>query len=334
MDQRDDLLTLLGTEIPSAYPLGAMRPLRYLENTHQRRHKKIVVESEKGKYLAKTYTNDAVTLDSLYFQHNLSNFLYSHDLPVAQILRTHAGKSFIARDNWAVELQAFLSGGPMPLTMHTLKVAGSCLGKFHSVCRGLPSPPRDARKWRFSEVPRAIFQDFYQRVLQERNDARMHGFCDTIVAFLGEATEELAQEKRDTFETGIIHGDWHGGNLLFVNEEIQGIIDLEYAGDGCYLEDLSYGLSNLCLRASVDAQKLENRTDIYLAAYEQHRSLSWGERVALFYAAGIKHITTVAFQHPTADGKVAGATPAQWLATLAEQTKWLARQAHNARWGN
>jgi hypothetical protein len=129
VDQRDDLLTILGTEIPAAYHLGAMRPLRYLENTHQRRHKKIVVESEKGKYLAKTYTNDAVTLDSLYFQHNLSNFLYSHDLPVAQILRTHAGKSFIAKDNWAVELQSFLSGGPMPLTVQTLKVAGSCSGE-------------------------------------------------------------------------------------------------------------------------------------------------------------------------------------------------------------
>lgn len=333
MKAQDELLTALHEAISREYDLGTIKALRYLETTHQRRHKKIVVETEKGVFLGKTYTNDVVTVDSLYFQHNLSEHLLNNGLPVARIQRTRTQHSFITLGQLAVELQQFLQGRQMPVTPKTLHTSGGCLGKFHEVCKGLPAPPRDARKWRFSDVPREIFQNFYQRALQERNDEFMRTYCDQIVAFLGEATVELAEEKRNTFEGGIIHGDWHGGNLLFVEEEIQGIIDLEYAGDGCYLEDLSYGISNLSIRTSVSDEILEYRCERLLNAYEQFRTLSWGERVALYYAAGIKHITTVAYQRPSAEGKIAGYTPAEWLAILAQQTRWLAEQARRSRWG-
>ncbi|NLN93151.1 MAG: phosphotransferase [Candidatus Hydrogenedens sp.] len=334
MNEKDRLLAALHAAISEEYDLGLIRPLRYLETTHQRRHKKIVVETEKGVFLAKTYTDDLVTVDSLYFQHNLSEYLLSNGLPVARIQRTRNQHSFIKLAGLAVELQQFLQGHQMPVTPKTLHISGMCLGKFHQVCQGRPAPPRDARKWRFSEVPREIFQNFYQRALQERNDRFMQENCDKIVSFLGEATQELAENKRNTFESGIIHGDWHGGNLLFTGEEIQGIIDLEYTGDGCYLEDLSYGISNLGIRTSTKEEILEFRCDTILNAYEQFRTLSWGENVALYYAAGIKHITTVAFQQPSPEGKIAGYTPAQWLEILVEQTRWLAEQARRSRWGS
>ncbi|OQB98864.1 MAG: hypothetical protein BWX80_03907 [Candidatus Hydrogenedentes bacterium ADurb.Bin101] len=70
-----------------------------------------------------------------------------------------------------------------------------------------------------------------------------------------------------------------------------------------------------------------------LNAYEIHRTLSYAERVALYYAVGVKHITTVSYQLPQQNGRVAGYTPRQWMAILDYQTRWLAQQSHKARWG-
>lgn len=326
-------MEIVGEIIREHYDLGEMKTPYQLPNTHQRRHRKMVVESEAGKFLAKTYKDDPVTIDALYFQHNLAAHLRNNQLPVAQIQKTRNGRTFVTLEGWTLELQQFIEGASMRVTEKTLRVSGSALGRYHQVCQGLPAPPRDARKWRFSEVPREIFQSFFQLAVQEKDNTQVRHHCDNIAKFLQQAAMVLDIDKRYAFETGIIHGDWHGGNLLFEGEELRGIIDMEFAGDGCYLEDIAYAVSNLCIRTSTTPEKLGYRTELMLGAYEQHRTLSYAERVALYYAVGVKHVTTVSYQAPQQGGKVAGYTPTQWMRILDLQTQWLAAESHKSRWG-
>ena len=96
-------------------------------------------------------------------------------------------------------------------------------------------------------MPRQTFQAFYEHAVKERDEPRIHDHCNNIVKFLNDAKTILDIDKRYAFETGIIHGDWHSGNLLFTGETLKGIIDMEFAGGGCYLEDISYAVSNLCI---------------------------------------------------------------------------------------
>ncbi|NLO33934.1 MAG: phosphotransferase [Candidatus Hydrogenedentes bacterium] len=323
----------IGAILKENYDLGAFKTPYFLETTHQRRHYKLVVESEAGKFLLKTYDNDPVTLAALYFQHNLAYHLLKNELPVANIKRTRDGHSFVCLDNRTLELQEFLDGGSMPVTENTLQISGSALGRFHQVCQGMPAPPRDARKWRFSEVPTHNLKEFFERALSEDKGPKTKNHCNNIFKFLNDAKTELDADKRHTFETGIIHGDWHSGNLLFINEKLNGIIDMEFAGDGCYLEDLSYAVSNLCIRSAADEKKMEHRIHMLLSAYERHRTLSYAEQVALYYAVGIKHITTISYQMPKEQGLVAGYTPRQWMVILDFQTQWMAKESHKARWG-
>jgi Ser/Thr protein kinase RdoA (MazF antagonist) len=315
------------------YDLGEVKIPAPVENTHQRRHRKMTVESDAGRFLAKTYKNDPQTMDALYFQHNLSGHLKSHGLPVAGIRQTRDGHTFVCADIWALELQEFIEGGQMHVTEKTLQVSGEALGRFHQVCQGLPAPLRDARKWRFSEVPEETYSTFYELAAKERDDDHLVAHHDKIQEFLKAADDVLDIGKRYAFETGIIHGDWHSGNLLFQGETLNGIIDMEFAGDGCYLEDISYAVSNLCIRTTTKAEKMDFRLKTLLTAYEKHRSLSYAERVALYYAVGVKHVTTVCYQTPQLGGRVAGYTPRQWMALLDYQTRWLAEQAEKARWG-
>ena len=333
MSVADHGLEQIASVIRASYDLGDVETPRVLEKAHQRRHRKMVVESSAGKFLAKTYRNELAIMDALRFQQHLVTHLIDNGLPVPRIQLTRDGRGVVQVDNWALELQEYIEHNIMPMNTKTLTLSARALGRFHKVCEGVPSPPRDVDVWRFSEVPRIAFQKLYQQARKEADEAEVNKHCNTIALFLLEAAKALSPQQRGQFETGLIHGDWHSGNLLYREDELIAIIDLEFAGAGCYLEDIAYAMSNLCVRTSVDARKLHARANMLLDNYQLSRSLSYTELVALFYAVGVKHVTTVAYQAPEHGGTVAGYTASQWMERLALQCQWLEEQSRKARWG-
>lgn len=327
-------LEIIAQVIRDNYVLGEVATPTQLPEAHQRRHRKMVVETSSGKFLVKTYRRDVRELDALRFQHRLSDHLHNKGLPVARIQQTRIGDTLVEHDNWAMELQTFIDAHSMQLNRFSLEASAHALGKFHEVCRDVPVPPRDAVKWRFSEVPRGLFGTLYERAVKDSNNhPHVVEACNEIGLFLNDAAKELSEERRSEFETGLIHGDWHGGNLMFRGNELAAIVDLEFAGDGCYLEDIAYGLSNLCIRTTMEPEKMAMRANLLLDSYQVHRSLSYAEMVALFYAVGVKHIATVSYQVEQHGGLIAGYNTVQWIERLSAQCRWLAEQSRKARWG-
>ena len=103
----------------------------------------------------------------------------------------------------------------MQVTAKTLITSAHALGRFHIVSRDFPRPERDSRMWRFSEVPRELFGKLYEAARAEGIARDVDRACNSIALFLQDATKELQWESRNKFETGLIHGDWHSGNLIF-----------------------------------------------------------------------------------------------------------------------
>lgn len=322
-------LKVLAAVIREFYDLGTVEMPEQLVDAHQRRHRKLTVRTSAGRFLIKTYKRDPVELDALRFQHRLSDHLLSHDVPVARIQRAKDGKGIVELETWALEIQEFVEGGPMQVTSDTLTIAARALGRFHQVCRDFPRPPRDARMWRFSEVPRDPFIKLFEMAKTQGDPAAVSEYCDRIAVFLHEAGKKLDWDARNNFETGLIHGDYHGGNLLFNQGKLVAVIDLEFAGVGCFLEDLAYAMSNLCIRTANNPERLAARTNILLDNYQLFRSLSYLEEEALYFAVGIKHVTTVAYQVTQLGGEMAGYTAIQWIERLAEQCAWLENRANS-----
>ena len=323
---------IIADVIRANYPFSDVGIPAPLVLAHQRRHRKLVVTTDCGTFLVKTYKNDPVILDALRFQHRLSEHLDKNKLPVARIQPAKNGMKIVEQATWALELQEFVAGGSMRVGHQTLATSADVLGRFHEVCRDFPCPHRDSRMWRFSEVPREAFAALFHAAKAEEDPHEAIDLCNRLALFLRDAAAELSLAMRSRFETGLIHGDWHGGNLMFQGEELRAIIDLEFAGDGCYLEDLAYGISNLCVRTTTQVEKLQTRTNIVLDNYQRYRSLSFHEEAALYYAVGVKHIATVSYQIQQ-QGEVAGYRAAEWMRRLVLQCEWLAKQARRIRFG-
>jgi Ser/Thr protein kinase RdoA (MazF antagonist) len=319
--------------IADHYGVGKVDVPETMADAHQRRHRKLVVHTQMGDYLVKTYQRDPQVLDSLRFQHRLSDHLAKHGVPVATIQPARNGKRIVELDTWALELQQFVNGEPMLVTGDNLRQSSIALGRFHQVCHDFPRPPRDTRLWRFSEVPRESFRKLYELALTQGNKDRVNEACNQIALFLHASAEELGIEQRSQLETGLIHGDWHSGNLIFRDDRLVAIVDLEFAGDGSYLEDLAYATSNLCIRTTVKEDRLNKRVNILLDNYQRYRSLSFREEAALYYAVGVKHVATVAFQIQGDRQQVAGHGADEWMFRLAAQCTWLQRRAEKVRYG-
>ena len=327
MDETTITAEELATVIQAQYGLDFVALPKLLNETAPRRHYKLVIETNAGRFLVKTYQRDLVVLDALRFQHRLSDHLDKAGLPVARIQRTHDGRGFAEMGSLALELQEFVEGRALRPSYESLKIAADALGRFHEVCRDLPCPPRDARMWRFSDVPREALVALYERAKIEGDERAVTQACNQIVLFLRDAAEALNENVRNAFDTGVIHGDYHAGNLLFQDNKLMGIVDFEYAGGGCFLEDLAYAASSLCVRSSVEADRLEQRFDLLEQFYQRHRTLSFAEEKALCYAVGIKHVTTVAFQTLAGKKLLAGFRAADWMERLVQQCVWLSTRA-------
>ncbi|MDQ1257171.1 MAG: Phosphotransferase, partial [Candidatus Hydrogenedentes bacterium] len=287
---------ILADAIREHYNLGEVGQPYPVPDAHQRRHRKMLVDTGAGRFLIKTYPRDAVVLDALRFQHRLSDHLAENGLPVARIQRAKNRRRVIEIDDWAMELQEYVEGESMRVTAATLSVAAAALGKFHEVCRDLPRPARESRMWRFSEVPRATFAALFERARAEAAESVLNPLCNAIGLFLQEAGKALDWDARGQFETGLIHGDWHSANLLFRGDELVAILDLEFAGEGCFLEDLAYAVSSLCVRNGSEPKALEQRTHVLLKHYQTFRKLAYAEEIALYYAVGVKQIASVCCQ--------------------------------------
>ncbi|MFO7776182.1 MAG: phosphotransferase [Candidatus Hydrogenedentota bacterium] len=318
--------------IAERYAIGEVGLPRPLAHVHQRRHRKLVLDATAGRFLVKTYRRDPAVLDALRFQHRLAGRLESIGLPVARIEAAQDGRRLAEGDTWAIELQEFVEGEPMPVNKSALTQAGQALGRLHEGCRDFPCPERDPTEWRLSDTPTKSFATFYETARAGGDPEACADQCNRIVRFLRDAEHALRWEVRNELEIGLIHGDWHGGNLIYRDGKLAAIVDLEFAGEGCFLEDLAYALSNLCIRTCTDPARLVWRTDAFLRAYQQHRTLAFTEETVLYYAAGLKHVATLCFQFQQFGGSVGGYTTAEWLERLALQCDWLTDRVQRSVW--
>ncbi len=87
--------------------------------------------------------------------------------------------------------------------------------------------------------------------------------------------QKILQQK---FPIGVIHGDMYYDNTLFIDDEIQVILDFEQAGVGKYLFDLGVSISGSCLReGKIDLELL----NVFVEGYQSIRPLQKSEHLFL-----------------------------------------------------
>lgn len=222
-------------------------------NRGSRRFPKAVVETVGGtQYLLKRREATDDDLQRAAFSHAVQSQLALKHFPIARCMKTTAGASWVVRDGFLYELFEFLKGERFRRSVGEARESGLFLSRLHRTLKGwtATAPPPPPGGYHRSKTVEASWSRLAQRV--QRDDANVS--MDELAQHervLRQRYEEAGLQVARAFNatlnspnTGVIHGDFHPGNLLFVTGAPIALLDF----DGVRCDRMVIDLANGALQ--------------------------------------------------------------------------------------
>lgn len=264
--------------ILAQYPL--VRPGLLGELGGSTRNENLLVEDgARRRYVLRRHRKhvDSTFIDfTLEFQ----RYLVESGFPTPRVILTTQGDLSVGSADGRWSLSEFVDGDHFQFDrFDQIAEAGRRLAEFHQLGQAFSGSvveddvSDNARLW-WTQGDRELGQI----------GARYSGL-DVELAHLRRWSEETFRtwplERLDALPGGIVHLDWHGRNMVFVEHRVVGVFDFDGLSRGFLAEDVAYGMLMFGRgkRGSLDIRMDASRT--FLHAYEDLRSLSAEERAAI-----------------------------------------------------
>lgn len=227
------------------------------------------VQSRRGPLFCKTYTHDQ--LHDALFHADIIEKLASEGILVPPVIRTRDNKTIGEINGLPFIVQRFFPGdllANIPLTQKIIRELGQTLAQIHNSLEGRKVI---GNTFKVSSWDPRQYDLLFSRYNASRSkfSPRVKNQLDTLQM----KTEALSPNLRE-LPMGIIHCDYHPGNILVAHNTIAGILDFNEAIQSWYAGDIGIALSYLM---SGDISRIECAT-LFIEGYKKERELSVLER--------------------------------------------------------
>jgi Ser/Thr protein kinase RdoA (MazF antagonist) len=258
---------------------------------------KLKLHTERGEFLLKRRSLARHPIARIRFAHALQAALARQSFPVAPLQPDRTtGDTLLVSGEFAYELFRFVAGDRCDKSGRATAKAGEMLARLHRIARDIDGSIVPPASFHQSTVVRTAISRLVARVgeVDQRLDERR--FCG-LVASVSEAYERSVDEIRDlgfeSLKPGIVHGDWHPGNLIFAplpTPLVAAVIDFDSARSEPRVTEVANGMAQFAIRgepgtsplqwpADFDAKRFQAFLHGYLAAAD--RPLTLEERSML-----------------------------------------------------
>ncbi len=209
------------------YDLGKIKKTRPL-TAGNRRAPKIIVTSDRGKYLLKRRPSGKDDLYRVAFSHAVQLHLADKGYCVTSIVATEEHENTILQlDHHIYELFEFIEGVRYSGTEKETIDAGKQMAKFHKL----------VSKFNYDLLKplRKTFHDssFVRSHIKTLGSTRrapikpMKYISDRLMGLYEKASVRVNQFGFDSWDEQIVHGDWHPGNMLFADDKVAAVLDFD-----------------------------------------------------------------------------------------------------------
>ena len=219
------------------YELGEVRSVRELIGGGAG-SPKALVECARGKFVLKRRAPGRDNPFRVAFSHEVMLHLRAHGFPAPVLIGTRTENNSLAQVEGRVyELFVFVEGTPFARTPAQALDAGRKLGELHALLGaftprfGGPPAQRD---------PTTVVREGVAK-LGEPPAARRLG------ELIERSEQRLATLDALDGPTGLLHGDWHPGNLLFHDDGVAGVFDFDGVHPGPLAADLAQALAQFSM---------------------------------------------------------------------------------------
>jgi homoserine kinase type II len=229
-----------------------------------------ILKTTRGNFILKIYENsDPKFID---FQIKIMKLMEKERLPSPKIIGTKNGKSLLIFNNHRIVIQEFVEGRePKRFADGLIKDIATKQGKMNNVLRRIKLQEKYTWGINYQFKPLNFdvskYKDF--DIIKENRKIR----------------NDLKQIKRQNLRRSVIHGDFHGVNLLVGKNKLKAIIDWDDAHEDFIVQEVSNFICGTFVneKGEVNYEKIK----LYLRTFEKYLKLNADEKEAIYFF--IKH---------------------------------------------
>ncbi|GJM19017.1 MAG: hypothetical protein DHS20C14_12300 [Phycisphaeraceae bacterium] len=229
-------------EVLAHYELGTVTGVRELIGGGAG-SPKALVECARGRFVLKRRAPGRDNPFRVAFCHEVILHLRAHGYPAPELVGTRAeNNSLVQLDGRVYELFVFVDARPFARHPAQARSAGHRLSELHARLAGFtprhPEPP--ARPDPLATIRRAV-------------DALGTPYGGVALASVfTRASDALRAPGDPPGPAGLVHGDWHPGNLLFAGDDVHTVFDFDGVHRAPLADDLAQGLVQFSIVRSGD----------------------------------------------------------------------------------
>lgn len=231
----------------SHYDLGVIESAKEFPRG-SRRSPKLLLRSEKGRFLLKRRASGRDDPQRVSFTHDLLLYLHRHGFPTPRLVATRdAHASMLQLEGRMYELFEFVDGEGYDGSLDATEHAGLMLAVFHQTLAGFESqwqPPENS--FHDLSIVRTGLNAIPSNTASHDSVFGHEAELLALTQYLHEQYDEAALEVRalgfGDWPVGVIHGDWHPGNMLFRDGRVVTVLDFDSARRQPRVIDIANGM--------------------------------------------------------------------------------------------
>jgi len=242
------------------------------------------IRADGKSYFLKIYGLDK--LPSILFQIGLISRLTQSGFPAAEVITTIAGVKFCRCCGHYAVLQEFLPGRQLrkiKIDSRLVRRAGSLLGELHKFTYKKKFFGQTWKKYPWDLAQFHLVTSDYLKVrrLLSQNINRL------IRQVITEWRARKSQLSK--MRPGIVHNDFHGGNILLSGDQRLSIVDFGDAGRSWYIADVAVAMAHICFLRANYGELIR----AFLSGYEKKFSIPSSEKLNLSLLMRMRAVTYI-----------------------------------------
>lgn len=268
------------SDILAAFPLTEPAIVRELEAT---RNEIWLIEDKRGQRYVLRHNLQHANPQRIEFQVRFQQHLLKHGFPTSEVVEASSGDLFVVDDHgvpWV--LFTFVEGEEFDFSRETQVLeAARRLAQFHSIAETFTS---DAPALAYQEPYRdwwAGAEENLQELEQIYAGLPVQDELSYVREWWARVLTDWPVARLDALPAGWVYGDYHGRNMVFVDDELRGLFDFDDIERGPLVYDVAQGV-HMFAREKRGSHTI--RTGVaraFIEAYAHGRALSDEERAAL-----------------------------------------------------